>query len=653
MNQLLQTAINFHSLGKFAEARRLYCEVLKLDPDNVIATHWLGVLQATDGELEQAYKTLLAAQQLAPNDPQIKAHIGGCLLSLELYEQAIPYLTESLAIHTQSPSAWANLAVAHYSLADYPAALFSINKSLELDTRNSETYTTKGNIAVALNDVEMAWQCYTTAQNMAPRSVNNVLNFVLFVRDKLGDISMALKLMNTLSTEEQCNPKIIGELIYTKMKGCDWKEISNLNNLILEGVERGDLVIQPFAFLAMCDDPALQKKCSENFNKRLKSNKTPHQDTKTTSSEQKEISIGFISPDFRDHAVAYLIVELLEEIKSQQIHAIGFYLNSPTDTKIGVRLKSAFEENIDLSSVSDIEAAAVIAKKNVNALIDLAGLTKGARPMIFASRPCPIQLTWLGYPGTVCDPNLDYLIADESTIPIGYEKYFSEQILRLPNSYQPNDSTRLALRDTKRVDHSLPEDAFVLACFNNAFKITEVIFSLWCQILAEYKGAVLWILEDNSLSRKNLTDHATTYGVADQLVWAKRVDNDEHLSRLCLADLILDTFPYTAHTSASDALWCGVPIVTIAGRSFVSRVCASILKNLGLNVLIADDLETYRKKIETLITNKEDYARLRKKVTESKHSDFFNMKLFAENFEQLVLKLIRETQKNQATSRYS
>jgi predicted O-linked N-acetylglucosamine transferase (SPINDLY family) len=164
---------------------------------------------------------------------------------------------------------------------------------------------------------------------------------------------------------------------------------------------------------------------------------------------------------------------------------------------------------------------------------------------------------------------------------------------------------------------------------------------------------VLWILEDNSLSRKNLTDHATTYGVADRLVWAKRVDNDEHLSRLRLADLILDTFPYTAHTSASDALWSGVPILTIEGRSFVSRVCSSILKNLRLNVLIADDIESYRKKIETLITNKEDYAALRKKVSDLKHSDFFNMKLFAEDFEQLILKLIRNTQKNQATSRYS
>jgi protein O-GlcNAc transferase len=653
MNEPLQRAINFHSLGKMAEARRLYCEVLKLDPDNVVAIHWLGVLQASEGDLERAYKTLLKAQQLAPNDPQIGAHIGGCLVSLELYEQAISCLTESLAVRPQSPSAWSNLSVAQYSLADYSAALLSINKSLALDANNPEAYTTKGNIAHALGDIKMAWQCYTTAQKIAPRSLHNVLNFVYFVRDKLGDIATALNLMKALLPVEQRDPKIIGELLYTKMMACDWYEMSNLKELILEGVKRGDLVIQPFGFLAMCDDPALQKKCSENFNKRLKSNKTAHHDTKTTSSGQNEISIGFISPDFRDHAVAYLLVELLEGIASRQLHTIGFYLNPPVETKIGLRLKSAFGENINLSSVSDIEAAAIIAKSSVNVLIDLAGLTKGARPMIFSSRPCPIQVTWLGYPGTVCNPNLDYLIADDNTIPIGCEEHFSERILRLPNSYQPNDSKRLALKDNKRADHSLPEDTFVLACFNNAFKITEVIFSLWCQILAEYKDTVLWILEDNPLSRKNLTDYATKYGVADRLIWAKRVDNDKHLSRLCLADLILDTFPYTAHTSASDALWSGVPIVTIEGRSFVSRVCASILKNLGLNVLIADDIETYRKKIETLITNKEDYAALRKKVTESKHSDFFNMKLFAENFEDLILKLIRDTQKNQATSRHS
>jgi hypothetical protein len=308
----------------------------------------------------------------------------------------------------------------------------------------------------------------------------------------------------------------------------------------------------------------------------------------------RRMRIGYVSSDLRDHAIGYLMAELFELHDKSQVEVFAYYCGIPSDSPLTKRTKAAVEHWIDIRDLSDDAAAARIAADGIDILVDVNGLTKDARTAVFARRPAPVQVNWLGFPGSMGTPYHHYIIADDWIIPKGSEHYYSEAVVRLP-CYQSNDRKRIVAKDRpSRADAGLPDDAFVFCCFNGSQKITRFTFDRWVAILQRTPGSVLWLLESNKETQERLAAYAAERGVEQgRIVFAPKRYNPLHMARYPLADLFLDTSPYGAHTTASDALWMGVPVLTLSGRSFAARVCGSLVRAAGLPELICETPADY------------------------------------------------------------
>lgn len=306
------------------------------------------------------------------------------------------------------------------------------------------------------------------------------------------------------------------------------------------------------------------------------------------------LRIGYVSSDLRGHAVGYLMAQLFETHDASAVEVFVYYCGPAADDGIAQRVKAAVEHWTDIRAMNDDEAARAIAADGIDILVDVNGHTREARLGVFARRPAPIIVNWLGYPGTMGSPYHHYIVADDWTIPEDHELYYSERVLRLP-CYQPNDRKRIVdARAPSRADMDLPDDAFVFCCFNAAHKITRYSFGRWMEILRQTPNSVLWLLDYTPETNARLRLYAQQAGVApERIVFAPKLANPRHLARYPLADLFLDTVPYGAHTTASDALWMGVPVLTWSGRSFASRVCGSLVRAAGLPELVCDTPESF------------------------------------------------------------
>lgn len=353
----------------------------------------------------------------------------------------------------------------------------------------------------------------------------------------------------------------------------------------------------PLSACAYADDPLMQLGVAKRYVEAL----TPI-DSITTQFDRRDapietnrrLRIGYVSSDLRAHAVGYLMANLFEAQDPRAIEVFVYYCGVPADDGINQRIKAAAEHWTDIRAISDDDAAAQIAADGIDILVDVNGHTRDARLGVFARRPAPIIVNWLGYPGTMGSPYHHYIVADEHVIPPEMESYYSERVLRLP-CYQPNDRKRVvdAKRPT-RTEMGLPEDAFVFCCFNAAHKVTRFSFERWLDILRQTPNSLLWLLDYNTETNERLRAYAAANGVAaERLIFAPKLANPLHLARYPLADLFLDTVPYGAHTTASDALWMGVPVLTLAGQCFASRVCGSLLRSAGLPELVCDTPETF------------------------------------------------------------
>lgn len=361
----------------------------------------------------------------------------------------------------------------------------------------------------------------------------------------------------------------------------------------------------PLSSCAYSDDPLQHLGLAHRYSDAVAPAVTNASDRRSAPIAQgRRLRIGYVSSDLRAHAVGYLMANLFEAHDPQAIEVFIYYCGVPADDGINQRIKAATEHWTDIRNASDDEAAAIIAADEIDILIDVNGHTREARLGVFARRPAPIQVNWLGYPGTMGSPYHHYIIGDDWVIPADHEIYYSERVLRLP-CYQPNDRKRIV--DTappKRSDHGLPEDAFVFCCFNAAHKVTRYSFERWMAILNQTPNSVLWLLDYNTETNTRLRAAAETYGVAaERLIFAKKVSNPRHLARYPLADLFLDTAPYGAHTTASDALWMGVPVLTYMGRSFASRVCASLVRAAGVPDLITTSPDAFIARAIALATS--------------------------------------------------
>ena len=397
---------------------------------------------------------------------------------------------------------------------------------------------------------------------------------------------------------------LLSSIIITKHSICEWssfdKDLLDLENNILNEKKK----INPFLTLSFYESPQLQKTSAEIFVKEEFDFRN-NQNYKFHIQTKKKIRIAYYSADFRNHPMSYLLANLYELHDKNKFEIIGISFGPDKDDKMRKRVSNAFDEFYDLRLKTEDEIVKFSRELKIDIAIDLMCFTKYHKFGIFVKRCAPIQVNYLGYPGTSGTNHLDYIIADKILIPKESQKYYSEKIVYLPNTYQANDSTKkISDKIFTREELGLPKDGFVFCCFNNNYKITPQVFDVWMRLLERVENSVLWILSENINISKNLKKEATLRDIDfNRIVFAKRIKMNEHLARQKVADLFIDTFPYTGHTTASDALWVGLPVLTRIGKSFASRVSASLLNAIGLSELVTNSEKEYEDLAIELATN--------------------------------------------------
>ena len=416
---------------------------------------------------------------------------------------------------------------------------------------------------------------------------------------------------------------------------CDWINFDIECAHLTSSVRNKKANTEPFAFLGISSSPDDQLQCAKLW---VAEKYPPFQKPIWRGEHYRHdrIRVAYVSADFHQHATSYLMAGMFECHDKSRFEITAISIGPEDSSEMRRRLRRSFEHFIDAKALSDAEIASRISEAEIDILIDLKGFTQDARTNVFAQRPAPIQVNYLGYPGTMGASYIDYIIADQTVIPDECRKFYSEKVAVLPNTYQVNDRKRvISDKAFTRSDVGLPSQGFVFCCFNSKYKITPRIFDRWMRILKQVEGSVLWLLEDNTSAASNLKKEAVARGVSsERLVFAKRMPLPEHLARHKLADLFLDTLPYNAHTTASDALWAGLPVLTCIGETFAGRVAASLLNAIHLPELITTTPEAYEQTAVDLATHPEKLAAIRHKLAENRlTTPLFDTKRFTKHIE--------------------
>ena len=554
---------------------------------------------------------LVAYQQALVCQPDhADSHFNaGCLhLKLSHAELARVCFAACVVLEPASAQAHNNLGNALHDLRCYSQALESFDRALSLNPGYAEAFNNKGNVLKDLKRLDEALACYEQALHLKP--------------------------------DYEYLP---GMVLHMKMFMCQWDGYEQGLNSLLEGIEAGQKTTLSFPVLGLTDRADVQRQAAEILGR----DKYPEQDALgpcLLRAGREKIRVGYFSADFHNHATAYLIAELFEQHDRSRFEVLGFSYGHMQQDEMRTRLLKGFDQFHEVRHLADIDIARLSRSLGVDIAVDLKGLTQDHRLGIFAYRAAPVQVSYLGYPGTTGVPYMDYVLADRVVIPEGSQGHYSEKVIYLPDSYQVNDSKRtIAQRVFSRSELGLPESGFVFCSFNNNYKITPQVFGCWMAMLKAVPGSVLWLLQDNPWAVENLRQQALRQGVApERLVFAQRTSLAEHLARQRVADLFVDTFPCNAHTTASDALWAGLPLLTLAGESFASRVAASLLNAVGLPELVCGSLQEYQAQAVGLAQDGPRLKSIRTRLNEQLHNaPLFDARRFCQTLEENFLLLVK------------
>ena len=605
------SGVALHDAGDFAGALSAYDAALEADPQDA-AIHFrrgnsLVMLQRIEDALE-AFDHCLA---LDPAHLEARYNRARALVQLECWQDALRALDDLTRTHPGVAEAWMNRSGVLQALGFHEEALASVARALTLKPLDVRALYNAGNILLVLKRFDEAGQALTQAFKLDPK-----------------------------------NPDILGSLISAALKGCNWETVEQLLPAALAGMQQGVLVVQPLTLLALSDDPLLQRHCAE-LNLRRTLAQMPVEDSTlsamaTETYSHSRVRIGYLSSDFRDHPVARQIAGLLERHDRTRFEVFGFSTGRNDGSAARQRVVGACDQFHDIAQMGSREATALIRAAEIDILVDLNGQTMGWRPAILRHRPAPVIATYLGYAGTVGGDLADYIVGDPHVTPFEAADTLSEQIVQLPDSFWPPDPTLPEPEPVGRSQLRLPDDAFVFCCFNATHKIRPAVFDSWTRLLAAVPNSLLWLRDSGLIINARLQKQARDRGIdPGRLHFAGRMESfARHLGRQAQADLFLDTWPYGAHTTANDALWAGLPLVTLAGRSFVSRVSASFLTNLGLPELIATSPDEYESIALSLARDPERLARIRRQLAEARRTaPLFDLDRFARNMEAAYLRM--------------
>lgn len=602
-----------HDLLRHEEAVGGYDRALALQPTYVAAHSNRGnALQKLD-RLEEAVESYGRAIALNPQFADAHSNLGNALLGLGRLDEA--HISSRKAVELQPAAAELhyNLAVVLEKLLLFDEAIAACDAAIARDPSHARAHGNRGHALFKLRRSVEAAESYTRAVALDPAN-EGYLYALGNILQELGLLAEAVDCYRRVTALNPGHDGAIAQLAYQQARMCEWDSADRADLAALAVTQ----AVSPLIFTWLVDSPRLQLQRATRY----ASEKFPAIDAAPPRKAERAgpIRIGYFSAEFHDHAVMFQLARLFEfhDRSRFSIHAYSFGPNRPSPMRS--RLIGAFDVFHDVSGLNSREIADLARSEGIDVAVDLMGYTGHARPDIFAMRPAPVQIQYMGYPGTMGAPFIDYLVADDMLIRDGEQVNYAEKIIYLPDSYQANDDRRqIAERTPSRTELGLPETGFVFCSFNNSHKITPAEFDIWMRLLTRVEGSVLWLFEANARVEDNLRREAVARGVDPaRLIFAARMPHGEHLARLKQADLFLDCFQCNAHATAADALWAGVPVLTVPGQSYAARVGASVVHAVGLPELAAATREDYERLAMELATDPIRLADIRSRLVHNR-----------------------------------
>lgn len=634
------------------------------------------------GQIKEAQKLYLELIRDNNNDVKLNFLIGTSFLQLKNYQQAISYLNNSIKIDPNIPHIYNSRGIVHSKTKEFQNAINDFNKAILLKKDFLEAYLNKGIVLKNIKKFEESFKCFNECLKIDSQNpkvyfnlgnlftefgkyqeAKNAYDKAIFFNNKFaeaydgrGDVMRELSKINQDDKYFELSIKdseeayrinenldyLFGKIVHSKMHLNDWSNFNKQLQIIADGLKNNKKIIVPFPFLSLIDDPQKHKNNSILFAKTfvpILSN-----NLKKKIIDNSKIKIGYFSADLNAHAVSQLMHKMfrIHDKKKFQIYCYAFGLKEKDEVHKNIEKNVDFYR--DIRDIADHEAALVAREDEIDIAIDLQGYTGKQRSGIFANRAAPIQINYLGYPGTMGAKFIDYIIADENLIPEKNQKFYSEKIIYMPDSYQVQDDELKAAEITpSKTKLGLPENCFIFCAINNNYKILPEVFNSWMKILEKVEQSVLWLLDTNEVAKNNLLRETELRKISsDRIVFAKKTSYDIYLSQFQHADLFLDTFVYNAGATASNALWMGVPVLTKIGQSYSSRMASSLLHSIGLPELITNSPEAYEKLAVELATNTNKLSTIKLKLKENRlQKALFNTEIFTRNFEEGLQKVYK------------
>ncbi|HYD67264.1 tetratricopeptide repeat protein, partial [Azospirillum sp.] len=583
MTRSVRRAVEHHRAGRRDEAAKVYRHVLTQEPAHADALNLLGAVAHQAKDHNGATALMRRALRVRPH-PEYASNFGLALSALGRHADALAPLRAAIAERPDYVEAYSNLGNALEALGRFDAALADYRRAVRLDPHNADV-----------------------AQNLGVAQQGR-MNFA----------AAAAAFRHALVLRPDA-AETLAQLAHQSQHMCDWAGLEAMSRRVRHLVGAGAPRVPPFVMLTLGSSAAEQLACASSAAAQV-ARATALPPRPAAARADGRIRLGYLSADFHQHATAFLIAELFERHDRRRFHVTGYSYGPDDASPMRRRLTGAFDRFVDLAALPHAAAARRIRDDGIDILIDLKGYTQHARPAILAHRPAPIQVNYLGYPGTLGADFADYILVDRHIVPPDQQPFYAERLVHLPHCYQVNDTRRpiaatIAGQPPTRTACGLPGAGFVFCCFNNSYKITPAVFAAWMRLLAAVPGSVLWLLEANAAVTGNLRAAAAAHGVDPQrLVFAPWAPLPEHLARYALADLFLDTLPVNAHTTASDALWAGLPVLTCMGETFVARVAGSLLHAVGLPELVTGSLAAYEAQALRLAQRPDELAALRARL---------------------------------------
>lgn len=637
----------FQKRGDWNEAMVHYREALALQPDYVEACNNLGTVLQELGNLEEAMACYRKVLMFQPSYAQALNNLGAAWQKLGNLEEAMACYRKALALTPASAEVNSNLAIVLHGMGRLDEAVVCYRKTLALKPDFAEAYNDLANVLREQGHWEEAIACYRKALTLAPNlaQAHNNLGLMFNEQHRLDEALASYR------RALQCSPHFHRaqiNLLHILQYRCEWESLAvgaeEVRRAVREGPPTEENKIPPFSFLALPGTtPAEQKICAIKWVQSeyaAQCSRRMEMGFVFRRKARPRLRIGYLSTDFRNHPVAHLMAEVFE-LHDRARFEITAYSYGPDDgSAVRKRLETGFDHFVDVRNLSDQDAATRIYRDGIDILVDLTGHTHGTRSGMLALRPAPIQVSYIGYLGTMGADFIDYIIADPFLIPPEDQQHYTEKVAYLP-SYQANDRQCAIAETPSRMACGLPDQGFVFCCFNQSYKILPEVFDVWMRLLTAVPGSVLWLYAPEQEAERNLRREAAARSVApERLIFAETLPLEQHLARLKCADLFLDTLPYNAGTTASNALWAGLPVVTCAGKTFSSRMAGSLLTALGVPELITYNLTDYYMLALALASDRSRCEAIRAKIGASRDSaPLFDSSLFTRNLEAAYWKM--------------